>query len=569
MKHFFSLLFLLALIGLPLAGYASCSGKFTVSYPDRSATGGVRTTNYNFGQSNSSAAFCPGASGSTQLSFSPEDDGTLQISYVMNGVTTVLVAQLSTTANTLYTYTLPSSTSQITYSISTTVACSNTKNSTLTLALAPSLTLAASVLKVCQGSSVTLTATGSTTGSYTWTAPGMTSVTTTGTVVNGVNTTTLARTPTATTTYTVTTATACGTTTSQQLTVLVPTLTAGSSQSTVCPGSPVTLTAASSEAGTTYTWTLGGTTVGSGASLTVTPNSAGSYTYRVTTNNPAGCANTSSADVPVTAVAATASVDQPESTINKGQSKTLTATSNLAAPSYVWRSGSTSGPVVGSAATLTVTPTTSTTYYVTATAGSCSATASALVNVAGPLPVELSRFEAQLLAKGTRLSWTTAQEVNCAYFRIERSTDGRHFLSLGHIAGAGTTAQAQHYQYLDASARPALGYYRLAQVDVDGGTQYSAVRVVAAGEQAAAFHAQVYPNPLTAASTLQLATATAGPVTGTLHDALGRELLRFTLAATAGEQQLALPALPAPAGGFTYLLLRQGSAQQVVRLLRP
>jgi hypothetical protein len=571
MKHLSSLLFLFVMACLPYRSYASCSGQFDVSYPDRTATttGGVRSTHYNFGQNNSSAVFCPGATGSNQLSFSPADDGTLQISYVLNGVTTVLVSQINTTASTVYSYTLPTSTAALTYTISTTVACSNSKNSTLTLALAPSLTLASSLLKVCQGNSVTLTATGSTTGSYTWTAPGMSSVTTTGTVVNGVNTTTLARTPTATTTYTVTTTTTCGTSTAQQLTVTVPTLTASSNKNSVCPGTSITLTAASSEAGTTYTWTLGGTTLGTGASITTTPGSAGTPTYRVTTNNPAGCANTSYADVPVAVVTATVSVDQPESTINKGGSQTVTATSNLTAPSYTWRSGSPSGPVVGAAAALTVSPESSTTYYVTAEAGSCAATQAARVNVASPLPVELSRFEAQPVATGTRLSWTTTQEVHCAYFQVERSTDSRSFTALGKVAGAGTTSQAQQYQYLDATARPALRYYRLAQVDVDGGTQYSPVRVVQPSEKAVTFSAQVYPNPLTAASTLRLTTATAGPVTCMLHDMLGRELLRYTLSATAGEQQLALPALPATANGLLYLLVRQGTAQQVVRLQRP
>ncbi|MDO7877437.1 hypothetical protein Q5H93_22035 [Hymenobacter sp. ASUV-10] len=568
MKHFFSFVTLLLLGCLPLASYAACSGQFDVSYPDRTATGGIRTTHYNFGQNNSSASFCPGTTGSTQLTFSPNDDGTLQISYVVGGVTTVLVPLRSTTSNAVYTYTLPASTAQITYTIATTVACSNAKSSTLTLALAPTLSLNASLLKVCQGNAVTLTATGSTSGSYTWTAPGMTSVTTTGTVVNGVNTTTLSRTPSATTTYTVTTATACGTTTSQQITVTVPTLTASSNLTTVCPTGQVTLTATSSEPGTTFTWSQGGSAVGSGASITVTPGSTGTLTYRVTSNNPSGCTNTSYAEVPVAVVASTVSVNQPESTIDKGQSVTLVASSNLSNATYSWRSGSTNGPIVGSAASFTAAPESGTTYYVTAATGSCSATEAARVNVNGPLPVKLSWFEARATATGTRLSWATAQEINCEYFRVERSADGREFTALGKVAGAGTTAQPRQYQYLDATTRPALRYYRLAQVDVDGNTHYSPVRVVQADEKAS-FRAQVYPNPLTAASTLQLSTATAGPVTCTLFDGLGRELLHYTLTATAGEQQVALPALPATASGLSYLLVRQGTAQQVLRLQRP
>ena len=203
---------------------------------------------------------------------------------------------------------------------------------------------------------------------------------------------TLTVTPTDHTLYTVTAPTSCSGTTAQQLALEVPSLTASPTSAGVCPGSSTTLTVNSNVAGTTYTWTANGSPVGTGSSITVSPGAT--TTYRVTSSNPSGCSNTAFRDVPVTVAAASASVSPATATINPGSSATLLASASFSGATYTWRTGGSGGTVVSTGASYTASPGQTTTYTVTATAGSCTASRAVTVNVNGPLPVELTTFEA-------------------------------------------------------------------------------------------------------------------------------------------------------------------------------
>jgi len=116
-----------------------------------------------------------------------------------------------------------------------------------------------------------------------------------------------------------------------------------------------------------------------------------------------------------------------------------------------------------------------------------------LSNSQNPLPVELIEFTASLNdADQVDLNWTTASEVNNAYFSIERSRDGKNFEEIGQVTGAGTTADMQHYHHLDPMPYSGYNYYRLRQVDLDGSFAYSGIQWVQLNA-ATSYH--LYPNP--------------------------------------------------------------------------
>lgn len=108
-----------------------------------------------------------------------------------------------------------------------------------------------------------------------------------------------------------------------------------------------------------------------------------------------------------------------------------------------------------------------------------------------PLPVTLATFVAQRQAAGVRLRWETASELNNSHFEVQRSGDGRVFNALASVPGHGSSAAAQVYSYLDATAPAKMLYYQLHQVDEDGTSSYSPVEVVRPEEVLA----DVYPNP--------------------------------------------------------------------------
>jgi hypothetical protein len=89
--------------------------------------------------------------------------------------------------------------------------------------------------------------------------------------------------------------------------------------------------------------------------------------------------------------------------------------------------------------------------------------------------VELIDFTAVGQGKTVQLAWRTATEQNNAYFEVERSLDGLQFEVLGKVAGAGNSTAIQQYQFVDAAPVAGDNFYRLRQVDFDGGDLYSPV----------------------------------------------------------------------------------------------
>ncbi|RZK60157.1 MAG: T9SS type A sorting domain-containing protein, partial [Hymenobacter sp.] len=145
--------------------------------------------------------------------------------------------------------------------------------------------------------------------------------------------------------------------------------------------------------------------------------------------------------------------------------------------------------------------------------------------LAQPLPVVLVRFAAQRTGPATAaLTWATASETGNLGFRVEKSTDGATFASLGFVAGAGSSAAAHAYAFTDVQAL-GISYYRLVQLDQNGTVTYSPTQVV--GGLAASL--ALVPNP--ARGPVQVVGLPAG-ATLEVCDALGRVVRPATATTT-------------------------------------
>jgi protocatechuate 3,4-dioxygenase beta subunit/predicted transcriptional regulator len=204
---------------------------------------------------------------------------------------------------------------------------------------------------ICNGASVTLTATGG--GTYLWST--------------GATTAAITVSPTTTTTYTVTVTNSNGCIKSDDAVVTVnnlPNTNAGLDK-TICKGASVTLTAFG---GGTYLWSTGATS----ASITVSPTATTIYTVTVTDGN--GCSKSDDAVVTVNDLPnANAG---PDKSICNGGSTTLTATGG---GTYLWSTGATT-------ATIAVNPTATTTYTVTVTNSNGCIKSDDVVVTVNPLP---------------------------------------------------------------------------------------------------------------------------------------------------------------------------------------
>jgi hypothetical protein len=134
------------------------------------------------------------------------------------------------------------------------------------------------------------------------------------------------------------------------------------------------------------------------------------------------------------------------------------------------------------------------TNYWQASNGDVSGTGS--LQPGGTLPIKLSFFKANTTEENVVLSWATSLEENFDEFIVERSADGKDFISLGAVKGEGRNLNDIQTEYVFEDAFPLIGnnYYRLTAVDLDGTVEtFKAVMVKLEGENTVS----VFPNPVT------------------------------------------------------------------------
>jgi hypothetical protein len=95
-----------------------------------------------------------------------------------------------------------------------------------------------------------------------------------------------------------------------------------------------------------------------------------------------------------------------------------------------------------------------------------------------PLPIRLTDFTASRQDNTALLQWQTAQEENTREFLVQRSPDGTTFSTIGSVAAAGNSSITLNYSFVDGSPVAGNNYYRLEEVDQDGYTTYTSVRLL-------------------------------------------------------------------------------------------
>ncbi|MFN8276742.1 MAG: LamG-like jellyroll fold domain-containing protein [Chitinophagales bacterium] len=248
-----------------------------------------------------------------------------------------------------------------------------------------SIAISPATAVVCAGSAITLTASGAST--YSWSN-------------NGGSNAAAVYTPSGNTSYTVTATDANNCTASLTKTVTVnplPTPAILPASPTVCLGGTSTLTASG---GASYSWSNGG---GSAAAASFTPSGTTTYTVTATLNN---CTATASRQITVNNLPVASILPATAVNVCAGGTTNLTASGGT---SYTWSNGA------GSSATISVTPSNSTTYQVTVTdANNCSATASKLVNV-WLLPTPTMSPASATICSGASQQFTAGGGVSYAW----------------------------------------------------------------------------------------------------------------------------------------------------------
>ncbi len=109
------------------------------------------------------------------------------------------------------------------------------------------------------------------------------------------------------------------------------------------------------------------------------------------------------------------------------------------------------------------------------------------------LPVTWLSVTAEMRKDNAIIKWSTASEINTGSFTLEYSDDGLKFVSLHNTPAAGNSTSVKHYEWIHATPKQGINYYRIRQTDRDEKFSYS--KTVALPYQKNGADMVVFPNP--------------------------------------------------------------------------
>jgi hypothetical protein len=141
----------------------------------------------------------------------------------------------------------------------------------------------------------------------------------------------------------------------------------------------------------------------------------------------------------------------------------------------------------------------------------------------GPVPVELTSFNAIYRDGQVNLKWHTATETNNNGFEIQRSVehDG-NWETIGFIDGHGTSNKPNDYTYTDVPNFDGVSMiaYRLKQIDRDGSYKYSSTILVSIAPKSTDVLYN-YPNPFNPTTNISFNLLQADVVTLNIYNTAG------------------------------------------------
>lgn len=184
-----------------------------------------------------------------------------------------------------------------------------------------------------------------------------------------------------------------------------PVITLNTTNVSMCSGDSVNLTVSGAF---NYAWSPGTTITPNVSDSSIYVHPTGLEVYQVIGYTAAGCSDTAYATVNVT-INLNVNVSASSTRICQGSSATLTASG---APNYTWTPSATLNAASG--INVIASPTTSTTYIVTGTSGSCSDTAMVLINVDTLVNLSVTPASASI-CEGSSVSINATGAVNYSW----------------------------------------------------------------------------------------------------------------------------------------------------------
>ena len=189
------------------------------------------------------------------------------------------------------------------------------------------------------------------------------------------------------------------------------------------------------------------------------------------------------------------------------------------------------------------------------------------------LPVQLVSFAAIAHARSIDLHWSTATELECYGYEIERRSMGAGeqggWMKVGFVRGSGTSTAPREYSFSDDELRPGRYAYRIRQIDNGGTFSYYGNAEVEIGMAAKEFKLEsAYPNPFNPSTNIEFVLAENGHTALKIFDLLGQEIANlFDQTAEAGRlYRVRFDASVLPTGVY-FARLESGTMRAMKKLL--
>jgi PKD repeat protein len=309
---------------------------------------------------------------------------------------------------------------------------------------------------------------------------------------------------------------------------------------TICVGSQLTLTASG---GTSYSWDDGSGVISTNSTVTVFPTATTIYTATVSDGN---CSDVES--VVVTVVSLPSTTISGNTSLCLGESTTLTASGGT---SFLWAGGETT-------TSITVSPSTSTTYTVVGTANGCSSPTANVVVTVDDLPVAVagSNVTTTYLSTGANVNFNSS------------GSQGTNFDWDFDDTNTSNSANPSH-------SYAAAGLFTVELSVTNGGCQIVATDTILievlddVGIENGALNAQVdvYPNPTSSQLNIAVTDWSGKALQLRLTDTRGRLVYMESFEGLQGDHLLSLD-LEDEARGVYFLQMTTDDERKTVKVLR-
>jgi Secretion system C-terminal sorting domain len=177
------------------------------------------------------------------------------------------------------------------------------------------------------------------------------------------------------------------------------------------------------------------------------------------------------------------------------------------------------------------------------------------------LPVSLISFTAGYKNNIANLKWETSAEENASHFEIEKSFNGKDFISTGRVYSTGNSNTNRRYQFDEQVSTNNTIYYRLKMVDKNGLYTYSTVIKLHIGQSGFGINS-LYPIPAKNELTVNWNAHSANEIQMIISDLTGRNLQTQMLKPVTGNNLTKLNIQQLPPG--TYFLVIQTNEERLV-----